>query len=116
MYYDSSDSFNEVATEQEVDNAPPGKSVFCRTYSTPTAPAVRMVQHEKHIAGFSYENAEVISPIKTQVKSQVRFKPLVASTQLLAPVTSSEEEEEEEEEEDEEEEHLTKKWYEENWH
>jgi hypothetical protein len=112
---DSSDSCNEVATVEEVDNAPPGKPVFCRistTYSPTTAAnnaahKKRIALHEKHIAekhiaGFSYENPEVISPIKTQLKSQVRFKPLVASTQLLAPVTSSDDEEEEEEEEEEE--------------
>jgi hypothetical protein len=77
-----------------VDRAGPGKSVF----SIIRRPSVA----EQVIAGFSYE-PENISPIKSQVKTQVKFKPLVASTQLLAPVTSSEDNEDDEDDEDDEE-------------
>jgi hypothetical protein len=74
-----------------VDRAGPGKSVFS-ILKRPTHEK-RIAAHEKLIAGFSYE-AEVISPIKSQGDARVIFKPLVASTQLMAPVTSSEDDEE----------------------
>jgi hypothetical protein len=75
-----------------VDRAGPGKSVFS-ILKRPTVHEKRIAEHEKLIAGFSYE-AEVISPIKSQGDARVIFKPLVASTQLMAPVTSSEDDEE----------------------
>jgi hypothetical protein len=81
-----------------VDRAGPGKSVFS-IIRRPSVHETRIAEHEKVIAGFSYE-PENISPIKSQVKNQVKFKPLVASTQLLAPVTSSEDDEDDEDDEE----------------